>query len=108
MPGVPAQLARRAAQAGTAAGDGAVDGVGEGLGLSNGLELGEGLGVGELAVGVWLAAGASGPFGVHAEAAARQRRRATPNLTGGCNEQRCDWVTWVPCVRKSPRIPLGQ
>ena len=80
-PGVPAQLARRAAHAGTAAGGGATEGVGEGLGLASALGLGKGLGVGELAVGVCLATGARGPLGVHAAPAARQRRRATPNLT---------------------------
>jgi hypothetical protein len=104
---VPAQLARRAAHAGTTTGEGTTEGVGEGLGLNSGLGLDEGLGVGELAVGVWLAAGASGPFGVHAAAAARQRRSATPNLTGYCNEQGCGRVTSVPSLRKSPRIPLG-
>ena len=43
-----------------------------------------------------------------AEAAARhRRRRATPILTGSCNEQRCDRVTRVPRFRKSHTIPLA-
>jgi len=100
-------VARSAAQPGTTTGEGTTEGVGEGLGLGLATGLGEGLGLGELAVGLWVAAGASGPFGVHAAAAAKHRRRATPNLTGGCNEQRCGRVTRVPCFRKSPRIPLG-
>ena len=86
--GWPAQVARIAAQAGTARGVGPELGDGLGLGLAIGLGLGDGLGVGEAAVGVRLAAGASGPFGVQPAAAARHRRRATPILTGDCNEER--------------------
>jgi hypothetical protein len=106
--GVPAQLERSAAQAGTRKGDGFGLGVGDGdgLGLASWLGLDETLGVAELATGERLAAGARGPLGVQATAAARQRRRATPVLTGDWNEQRCGRVTGSPCLRKSPRIPL--
>jgi hypothetical protein len=79
---VPAQLARSAAQFGTETGEGFGLGVGDGvgLGLGAGLGLGESLGVADVA-GERLAAGAKGPLGVHATAATRQRRRATPILT---------------------------
>ena len=85
--GVPAQLARWAAQAGTATGGGF------------------GLGVAEIEAGERLASGARGPLGVQQTAATRKRRRPTPILTGGWNEQRCAWVTGSPWLRKSPRIP---
>jgi len=107
---VLAQLARRVAQAGTATGEGFGLGVGGGvgLGLAAGLGLGEALAVAELEAGERLAAGARGPLGVQETAATRKRRRTTPILTGGWNEQRCGRVTASPWLRKSPRIPPGQ
>ena len=106
--GVPAQLARSAAHAGTATGLGSTIGVGEGLGVGLSSGLGLGLGEGDDCEGVVLAAGVSGPLGVQAASAQTARRRTTPYLTGGCNEQRCGEVTRVPGRRKSPRIPLDR
>src|SRR5690349_8788093 len=105
--GWAAHVARIAAQAGTAMGVASELGDGLGLGLATGLGLGEGLGVGDPALGVRLAAGASGPFGVQPAAATRHRRRATPILTGDCNGEGDGWVTRAPRFRKWPRIPRG-
>jgi len=76
----PLQLARSAAQDGTATGVGDGMGVGEGLGLGLGISLGLGLGLrlGECA-GVGRAT--RGPFAVQPAMAASAHMRTTPFLT---------------------------
>ena len=81
MAGFPGQLARRAAQAGTATGLGT--GVGEGLGdgLGDGVGSGVGLGLGE---GVFegLERATTGPFAVQPAMASSTPASANPLLTG--------------------------
>jgi hypothetical protein len=100
--GLPAQLAWTAAHDGTPAGVGSLDALGDGLGLGVGLGLGEGEGDG---CGVGVEDATSGPFGVHAPTAARQRRRTTPFLTGNSNERGREGVTGWATGAKAPKIP---
>jgi hypothetical protein len=98
--GWAAQLAWRAAQAGTATGLGSMLGDGDGLGLSAGLGLGLGLGLGDVWVGDGVEDGARGPLGVQPASASRDARTITPFLTGGWNERGHGRVTGVSAGRK--------
>lgn len=79
--GCPGQLARMAAQAGTATGLGT--GVGDGLGVGVGLGLGSGVGVG-LGEGEFdgLERATTGPFAVQPASASSTPASANPLLTG--------------------------
>src|SRR2546421_10387801 len=82
------QWACRAAQAGTETGLGSGLGDGGGLGVSTRLGVGLGDGDGLCRIAEGLDAGARGPLAVHAATAARVKRRTTPVLTAGWDENK--------------------
>jgi len=90
-----------AAQAGTDAGLGTGEGESTGLGVGLGLGLGDGLGLGlGWLDGLGLECAARGPLAVQPRTATRRHASATPFLTEGINEQRCEDVTpeQIPCT----------